>query len=96
MNLTSRIKGRNLFQKDDKYSSYSYCSGFSDFKGNVLEGKGVGFCNNICSVIVATSYLFWPDKWRSLIDSSNISLKAVFLHIVYKFPSIPVAHAADM
>jgi hypothetical protein len=30
------------------------------------------------------------------IDSSNVSLKAVLLHIGNKLPSVPLAHAANM
>jgi len=33
------------------------------------------------------------DEWRLFIDSSKVSLKAVFLHSGNVLPSIPVAHA---
>jgi len=37
-----------------------------------------------------------PTEWRLYIDSSKISLKAVFLHNGNKFPSVSLAHAANM
>ena len=39
---------------------------------------------------------FNPDQWRLLIDSSKVSLKVVLLHSGNKFPSVPLAHAANM
>jgi len=37
-----------------------------------------------------------PDQWRLFIDSSKVSLKVVLLHIENRFPSVPLAHAANM
>jgi hypothetical protein len=37
-----------------------------------------------------------PDQWRLFIDSSKVSLKVVLLHIGNRFPSIPLACAANM
>ncbi|KAJ4444578.1 hypothetical protein ANN_06373 [Periplaneta americana] len=36
------------------------------------------------------------DQWRLFIDSSSSSLKVVLLHNGNKFPSIPVAHSAQL
>jgi len=39
---------------------------------------------------------FNPDQWCLFIDSSKVNLKVVLLHNGNKFPSIPLAHAANM
>jgi len=39
---------------------------------------------------------FNPNKWRLFIDSSKVSLKVVLIHNGKRFPSVPLAHAADM
>jgi len=36
-----------------------------------------------------------PDQWRLFSDSSKVSLKVVLLHNGNKFPSVPLAHAAN-
>jgi hypothetical protein len=35
-------------------------------------------------------------EWRLFTDSSKVSLKAVPLHDVNKYPSVPLAHALNM
>jgi len=35
-------------------------------------------------------------QWRLFIDSSKVSLKVVLLHNGNRFPSIPLAHAANI
>jgi len=37
-----------------------------------------------------------PDQWRLFIDSSKMRLKVVLLHNGNRFPSVPLAHAANM
>ena len=37
-----------------------------------------------------------PDQWRLFIDLSKVSLKVVLLHNGNRFPSVPLAHAANM
>jgi len=39
---------------------------------------------------------FNPDQRRLFIDSSKVSLKVVLLYNGNKFPSVPLAHAANM
>jgi len=41
-------------------------------------------------------HVFNPDQWRLFTDSSKVSLKVVLLHNGNKFPSFPLAHAANM
>ena len=36
------------------------------------------------------------DQWRLFIESSEVSFKVVLLHNRNKFPSVPLAHAANM
>jgi len=37
-----------------------------------------------------------PGQWRLFIDSQKVSLKVVLLHSGNRFPSVPLAHAANM
>jgi len=37
-----------------------------------------------------------PNQWHLFIDSTKVSLKVVLLHNGNKFPSVPLAHAANM
>ena len=37
-----------------------------------------------------------PDQWHLFNDSSKVSLKMVLLHNGNRFPSVPLAHAANM
>jgi len=39
---------------------------------------------------------FNPDQWRLFIESLKMSLEVVLLHNRNKFPSVPLAHAANM
>ena len=54
---------------------------------------GVEFCNDVCSVL---GHEYNPDQWRLFIDSSKMSLKVVLNQNGNKFPSVPLAHAANM
>jgi len=54
------------------------------------------FCNDVCSVIEVLGHEFNPDQWRLFTDSSKVSLMVVLLHNGNKFPSVPLAHAANM
>jgi len=37
-----------------------------------------------------------PDQWRLFIDSSKMSLKVLLLDNGNRFPSVSLAHAANM
>jgi len=37
-----------------------------------------------------------PDQWRLFIDSSKVSLKLVILHNGNRFPTVPLAYAANI
>ena len=39
---------------------------------------------------------FSPEQWRLFIDSSKVSLKVILIHHGNRFPSVPLAHAANM
>ena len=54
------------------------------------------FCNDVCSVMEVLGHEYNPDQWHLFIDSSKVSLKVVLLHNGNRFPSIPLAHAANM
>jgi len=73
-----------------------YLGHHEEFKDLFLQEDGIVFCNDVCSVMEVLGYEFNPDQWCLFIDSSKVSLKMVLLHNGNKFPSIPLAHAANM
>ena len=67
-----------------------------EFKDFFSQEDGVMFCDDVCSVMEVLSHEFNPDQWRLFTDSSKVSLKVVLLHNGNKFPSVPLAQAANM
>jgi len=67
-----------------------------EFRLFFSQEDGVVFCNDVCSVMEVLGYEYNPDQWRLFIDSSKISFKVVPLNNGNKFPSVPLAHAANM
>jgi len=53
-------------------------------------------CNYVCSVTEFLGHEYNPDQWRLFIDSSKVTLNLVLLHNGNRFPSVPLAHAANM
>jgi len=92
--LGFRLKGWNLLHQDTKVCFYRGChEGFKDF---FSQKDGVVFCNDVCSVMEVLVHEFNPAQWCLFIDSSKVTLKVVLLHNGNKFPSIPLARAANM
>ena len=54
------------------------------------------FFYDVCSIMEVLVHECNPDLWCLFIDSSKVSLKVVLLYNGNKFPSIPLAHAANM
>jgi hypothetical protein len=67
-----------------------------EFKDFFSQKDGVVFCNDVCSVMEFLGHECNPNQWRLFIDSSKVSLKVVLLHSGKRFPSVPLAHAANM
>lgn len=92
--LASRLKGWNLLQHNTKISGFRdrQC----DFERFFLQYENLVYCNDVESLLESFGLTHHPDEWRLFIDSSKRSLKAVLLHVGNKYPSIPLAHAANM
>ena len=75
-----------------------------EFKDFFSQKDGVVFCNVVCSILEVLGHEYNPDQWRLFINSSKVSLKMVLLHSLKmvllhnrnRFPSVPLAHAANM
>jgi len=67
-----------------------------EFKHFFFQEDGVVLFNDVCSIMEVLGQEYNPVQWRLFIDSSKKSLKLVLLHNGSKFPSIPLAHAANM
>jgi len=67
-----------------------------EFKDFFSQEDGAVFCSDVRSIVEILGHEFYPDQWRLFIDSSKVSLKMVLLHSGNRFPSVPLAHAANM
>ena len=67
-----------------------------EFKDFFYLEDGVMFCNDVCSIMEVLGHKYNPDQWHLFIDSSKVSLKVVLLHKGNRYPSVPLAHAANM
>ena len=92
--LGYRLKGWNLPRQDTKVCFYR--GRHQEFKDFFSKEDGVVFCNDVCSVVEVLGHEYNTDKWRLFIHSSKVSLKVVLLHNGNIFPSVPLAHAANM
>ena len=93
--LGYRLKGWNHLRQDTKV--WFYRERHEEFKDIFSQDDGVVFCN-VCSVmeVLGLEYEYNPDQWRLYTHSSNVSLKPVLLHNRKRFPSVPLANAANM
>jgi len=66
-----------------------------ELKDFFSQEDGVVFYNDVCSVMEVLGREYKPEQWRLFIDSSKVSLKLVLLHNGNRFPSFPLAHAAN-
>jgi hypothetical protein len=54
------------------------------------------FCNDVCSVMEVLGHEYNPDQWRFFTDLSKVNLKVVLLHSGNSFPSVCLAHSANI
>ena len=67
-----------------------------EFKDFFSQEDGVVFCNHVCSIMEVLGHEYNTDQWCLFIDSSKVSLQSVLFRDRNTFPSIPLAHAANM
>ena len=75
---------------------YFYCGRHEEFKDFFSQEDSVVFWKDVCSVTEVLGHEYNPDQWRLFIVSSKVSLKLVLLHNRNRFPSVPLAHAANV
>jgi hypothetical protein len=92
--LGSRLKQWNLLDRECKTSVYR--KRHQDFSQFFAMDGVLCYCTNVCGLFEEMGLTHKSDEWRLFIDSSSKSLKAVLLHNGNKFPSIPVAHSANL
>jgi len=73
----------------------SYRGRHEEFKDFFSQKDGVFFLYDVCSVMEVLGHEYNP-QWRLFTDSSKVSLKVVLLHNGNRFPSVRLAHAANM
>ena len=92
--LASRLKERNMVEKDVQVSYYRKRNWDLSLVFKV-EGP-LCYCHDIEELFQTLSIVHIVNEWRLFIDSSKRSLKAVLLHIGNKKPSIPIAHSSQL
>jgi hypothetical protein len=92
--LGCRLKGWNFLHQDTKVCFYRGCH--EEFKDIFSQEDGVIFCSDVRSGMEVLGHDYNPDQWCLFIDSSKVSLKVVFFHNRNRFPSVPLAHAANI
>lgn len=92
--LGSRLKEKNLLEKDVKISHYRNRE--KDLTPFFSSQDSLIYCNDVDGLMKAIGHEYQPENWRLFIDSNKYSLKAVLLHNGNEYPSIPVAHATNM
>ena len=75
---------------------YFFRGRHEEFMDFFSKEDSVAFCNDIYSAMEVLGHEFSPDQWRLFIESSKVGFKVVLLHNGNKFPSVPLAHAANM
>ena len=73
-----------------------YRGSHEEFKDFFSQEDGVVFYSDVFSFMEVLGHEYKPDQWRLFIDSSKVSLKLVLLHNGNRFPSVPLAHAANV
>jgi len=84
----------NLLCQDTKVCFYR--GRHEEFMDIFSQEDGVLFCNDVCSIMEVLGHEYNPYQWSLFIDSSKVGLKLVLLHNGNRFPSVPLAHAANM
>ena len=92
--LTSRLKEWNLLDKSCKVTLQR--KRHECFSQYFTLGDQLCYCHNIGRLFEEIDFPYDPSEWRLFIDSSCKSLKAVLLHNGNKYPSIPIAHSAQL
>jgi len=97
--LSSRLKGWNLLHQDTEIRFFrKHQNEPTKFPPplSLSQKNDLIFCNDVCSVIETLGHQLVPTEWRLCIDSSKVYLKLVLLQNGEKFPSVPLAHIANM
>ncbi|UYV62399.1 hypothetical protein LAZ67_2000421 [Cordylochernes scorpioides] len=92
--LGSRLKGWNLLHKGTKVCFFRKRQ--DEFQDFYSQENDLVYCNDVVSLMEALGHDHDTEEWRLFTDSSKISMKAVLLHNINKFPSVPIAHASNM
>ena len=92
--LDSRLKKKNLFEKDVKISLYRDRE--KDLTTYFFSQDTLIYYNDVDALIRAIGHEHQPQNWRLFIDSNKLSLKAVLLHKGNEYPSKPIAHATNI
>jgi hypothetical protein len=92
--LASRLRHWNLLEGNINISIYrrrkKKLTSFFTMQDNLVA------CVNINCLMEALSINYNSEEWRLFIDSSSVSLKAVFLHVGKELPSVPAGYSVHV
>ena len=92
--LRSRLKRYTLLHRDTEMSSFLNCQ--KEFREFFSKENDLVLYNDAFFVTEAVGHQHDPTEWRLFIQSSKFSLKVAFLHNRNKYPSVPLANAANV
>lgn len=89
--MASEFKGKNMLTKSTKVTLYRNRK--ENFRKYFEKDLSLFHCINMKGLMDELKpNIYKPGNCRLFIDSSKRSLKAILLHIINKYASIPVAH----
>jgi len=89
--LGSRLQQWNLLKTNVRISVYR--KRHEDIVQFFKMERGLVACTDIGGLMQTLSINHIPLDWQLFLDSSNLSLKAIFLHNGNTLPSIPLVHS---
>jgi hypothetical protein len=92
--LDSRLRAWNLLHQDTEICFFHNRQ--NALKEFFSQENDLVFCNDICCVTEAAGHHHSRAERRLFIDSFKFNLKVVLLNKGNKFPSVPLAHAANV
>ena len=91
----SRLKGWNLLRQDTKVCFYH--GSHEEFKDFFFQEDGALFCNDVCSIMEVLGHnIIQISGTCLLIHQEWVWRWFYLLHKGKRFPSVPLAHAANM
>ena len=93
--LSSRLKEKNLFDKDSKISYFR--TRHEELFPFFVMNENLVYCTDVNALLERLGiHTYVPEDWRLFVDSSRQCLKCELLHNGNQHASVPLAHSTTM